>query len=83
MFVSVLVEGNTPSVAASKSNLHTWIADLKIPFSTGVDLPQSPFGLKTALGPRETVYVLERTTHKILARTVGIADAFKKLDELP
>ena len=36
--------------------------------SVGCDLPDTPFALKKALGPRETAYLLDRETMKIRAK---------------
>ena len=40
------------------------------------------FTLKTRLGPRETAYVIERATMKIVLKTFGIEAALAKLDTL-
>lgn len=82
-FINLLVEGDTPSKPATKSNLQTWASQLKVPFTIGCDLGDSPFALKKELGPRETAYILERATMKVLYKGPNVAGALAELDKLP
>ncbi|MBM4342771.1 MAG: hypothetical protein FJ100_05285 [Deltaproteobacteria bacterium] len=82
-FINLLVEGDTPSKPATKSNLQTWASQLKVPFTIGCDMPDTPFALKKELGPRETAYILERATMKVLYKGPNVASALKELDGLP
>ncbi|MSQ84493.1 MAG: hypothetical protein EXR77_16705 [Myxococcales bacterium] len=82
-FINMLVEGDTPSKPASKSNLESWASQLKVPFTVGGDLPDAPFALRKHLGNKETSYVIERTTMKVLFKGPNIAAAIAELDKLP
>ncbi len=82
-FVNLLVEGDTPSKPATKSNLQTWASQLKVPFTIGCDLGDTPFALKKELGPRETAYIIERATMKVIYKGPNVASALKQLDGLP
>lgn len=82
-FMSLLVEGDTPGKPASHGNMDTWIKGLKVPFTVGADLAETPFHLRTTLGPKDTAFVIERSTRKILARVTGMGAALKYLSGLP
>jgi hypothetical protein len=82
-FANLLVEGQTPSVPAKKSDVDSWVGLMKVPFTVGGDDPATAFLLRKTYGPRETTYVIERATMKILAKTSNAALALQELDKLP
>ncbi len=84
MFVQFLVEGINPSAVATKSNLDNWANTLKVPFSIARDPDgATPFRLRTTYGPKETTYINERATRKILYKNTNTATAFEKLKTMP
>ena len=84
MFVQMLIEGTNPSTAATKANLDTWINLLKVPFTIARDADgAAPFTLRSAYGPKETTYIIERATRKILYKNTNTATAFEKLKTMP
>ena len=84
MFVQLLEEGATPSDIVTKSNLNSWISAIGVPFTTAMDADgAAPFTLKTTLGIKETTYIVDRATMKILAKTSGASAGLDKLDALP
>ena len=86
MFVQLIEEGKTPSDGVTKQNLDAWIISVKVPYTTlmGAASAGDPFALKTALGAKETIYIVERATRKILAKQVAnMTGALDKLAALP
>ena len=83
VFVNVLVEGKTPAKPALKADLDSWIKELSVPFTVVTDVAEAPFAAKKAWGVRETTYVLDRATMKILVRKANAALALKELEKLP
>jgi len=82
-FIDILIEGSTPTTATTESNLTSWITALKVPFSTARDVDPSAYTSKTLYGIRETTYIVERDTRKIVAKTTSIENGLTKLDALP
>ena len=72
MFVDMLVEGATPSTPMTEANLDSWINGLKVPFTTAMDADPSSYEVKTTLGNKETAYVIERASMKIVAKSSSI-----------
>ena len=83
VFFGILVEGQSPTKPATKGDVDSWISLLKIPYSVGCDLPDTPLALKKALGPRETAYLLERETMKILAKAPTLGALWPSVEALP
>jgi hypothetical protein len=83
MFVDVVIEGATPTTPTTKPNLDAWVAGMKNAFSTMMDVDASPFATKSTLGIKETSYVLERASGKILVKTSSPLDALTQLAALP
>lgn len=83
MFVDVVIEGATPTTPTTTANLDAWIAGMKNPFSTLIDADPSTFAAKATLGIKETTYVVERATGKILIKTASPVDGLTQLGALP
>ncbi len=83
VFLGILVEGQTPTKPATKGDVDSWISLLKIPYSVGGDLPESPLALKKALGPRETAYLVDRQTMEILAKAPTLGALWPSVEALP
>ena len=81
--MNLLVEGQTPSVPAKKSDLDGWIKDLKVPFTVAGDVAEAPFAIKKTLGVRETAYLLDRATMKVLFKGANVYAVQQELDKLP
>lgn len=66
MFVQLLTEGETPTTPTTKAHLDRWIEVYGLPFSAAKEMDGKNFSLRQTLGPRETAYILERSTMKIV-----------------
>ena len=84
MFVQFLTEGATPSTPTSKTNLDSWIGTLKVPFTCARDAEGSaPFTIRSTYGVKETSYILDRASRKILFKSGSILTGFDKLKTMP
>ena len=84
MFVQLLIEGTNPSTAVSKANLDGWINTIKVPFTIARDPDGAPpFTLRSSYGVKETTYIIDRATRKILFKNTSTAAAFEKLQTMP
>lgn len=83
MFVDLMVEGETPTTPATGTDLDAWIKALAVPFTTAYDADAASFAIKSTLGIKETAYVIDRTTRKILVKAATAQDALNALDALP
>lgn len=84
MFVNVIAEGQNPSKVATKADIDNWIkTQTKVPFTCAGDATESPFGIKNLIGKKETSFVLDRATMKILVKTGSLQSALTELDKLP
>jgi hypothetical protein len=83
MFVQLLVEGANPSSPTTKANLDAWIGSRRIPFTTGMDAVAGSREIKSVLGPKETSYIIDRASLKILVKTTTTDDALVELAALP
>jgi hypothetical protein len=81
-FVEILIQGTTPTKPATKSNLDSWVSVLAVPFTSVIDIEPS-LALEGLYGPKETTYVIERATRKIVLKTATPAVALGKLAALP
>ena len=82
-FVEIVVEGTTPTVATTVPNLNNWVNSLKVPFTSAIDADPATFATKKKYGIKETTYIVERTTMKILAKATTPENALPMLDALP
>lgn len=83
VFVELMVEdADVPDGPATHDQLDAWITSRKIAFPMTIDKPETPFLAKKTLGPRETAYVVELSTMKVLLRTPDFTLALDKLDTL-
>ena len=64
-FVDILIEGVDPSTPTTNPQLDAWIKAEKVPFTTMQD-PDGSFGIKKALGAKDTTYLVELASMKIL-----------------
>jgi hypothetical protein len=83
MFVNLLMDGDGSGPDATKVELQSWISSLNVPFSAGRDPNSMPFAIRHTLGERETTYVVERATMKVLAVEASPPDGLKKIMTLP
>lgn len=78
IFVDVVVEGVTPTTSPTRDNLDTWINVSKIPFTTARDRDSAVGRARDVLGSKETTYIVDRATRRILV----VTDIFTAIDEL-
>ncbi len=64
-FVDLLIEGVDPTTPTTNPELDLWIKSEKVPFTTAQD-PDGTFGIKKALGAKDTTYLIELASMKIL-----------------
>lgn len=83
MFVELIVEGSTPTTPITEPQLRAWVNGLKVPYTTAIDVDPSTFAIKKSYGIKETAYVIERDTRKILAKTKTIEDGLTALEAQP
>ena len=67
LFVCLVGEGTTPSSPTTDAQLRAWISSLHVPFTTARDVDTS-FTIRSTYGIKETTYIVDRTTMKILAK---------------
>lgn len=83
MFVTVLIEGSTPTTVATTKQVDIWIDNIGTPYTVARDADGTePFAARTALGPKETAYIVERATGLILAKGDNELALLSKLDTL-
>ncbi|MGZ3417467.1 MAG: hypothetical protein ACXVEF_43550 [Polyangiales bacterium] len=83
MFVEILIEGITPTDAVTSSNVNAWIKGLSVPFTTLFDADPASFTTEKVFGVKETTYIVERTTMKIVAKATTPEAALTTLATLP
>ena len=83
LFMEIVIEGTTPSTAPTIPNLNTWINGLKVPFTSALDADPASFSIKKTYGIKETTFIVDRTTMKILAKGKTPEEGLTLLDGLP
>jgi hypothetical protein len=84
LFVDLMIEGLGPSSGVTSSELRAWVDALRIPFSAAFDVdPSSSFTIRSMYGVKETTYIVERTTMKIVAKASTPQDGLTALAALP
>ena len=68
MIVVVFDEGRYAGTDVTRSELDAWVTSLKIPFSTLRDPDGAPLRAEAVLGGKDTSYVVERSTRRIVAK---------------
>jgi hypothetical protein len=81
-FIELLIQGATPTKPATKANLDNWVATLQVPFTSVIDI-EPRLALESVYGEKETTYVVERATRKIVLKTPTPLVALGKLASLP
>ena len=82
-FVEIVVEGATPTTPATAADLDSWVTALSVPFTSAIDADPATFTTKKTYGIKETTYIVERSTMKIVAKEATAAAALTTLDSLP
>ena len=82
-FVEIVIEGATPTTPTTTSDLDSWVSALSVPFTSAIDADPSTFTTKKTYGIKETTYIVERSTMKIVAKETSAAAALTTLDSLP
>ncbi len=82
IFVELLAEGGSHSVQAEPSHLDAWIGAQEIPFTTLIDPPGVGMRIVQQIAPRETTFVVELSSMKVVSRAYGTAKAYATLDAL-
>jgi hypothetical protein len=82
-FIEILIEGVTPTTPTTPENLDSWINALSVPFTSAIDADPTTFTTKKTYGIKETTYIVERSTMKIVAKEASAAAALTTLDTLP
>ena len=84
MVIEIIVEGDNPSAGTPASEVTSWVTAEHTPYSVLRDPDGAPlFAARTALGTKDTDYVLDRATGKILAKASTPEDAITALQALP
>jgi hypothetical protein len=83
MFVNLLMDGDGSGTDCTKTQLDAWITNLGVPFSAGRDPDSMPYAIRHTFGERETTYIIERATMKVLAVEPSPPDGLTKLQSLP
>jgi hypothetical protein len=83
MFVEILIEGITPTDGVTLANANAWIKALSVPFTTLYDQDPATFTAEKIYGPKETTYIVERATLKIVAKATTPETALTTLATLP
>jgi hypothetical protein len=83
MFVEIVVEGTTPTVPPTVANLNAWVNSLRVPFTSAIDADPSTFTAKKTYGIKETTYIVDRATMKIVGKAATPEDGLTVLDGLP
>ena len=81
--MQLLLEGDTPTTPTTRANVDAWVTSFKVPFTTGMDLVAGSRAIKKTLGIKETAYIVDRPTMKILVKTSTPEDAYAALSTLP
>lgn len=82
IFVELLAEGGSHSVQAEASHLDAWVGAQEIPFTSVIDPPGVGMRIVQEIAPRETTFVVELSTMKVLSRAYGTAQAYAHLNGL-
>jgi hypothetical protein len=64
-------KGFTAGSAPAKADLDAWIDSFKLPVTTVMDPPGTGTPTFNAIGPRETSYIVDLKTMKIVKRITG------------
>ncbi|MBI2395679.1 MAG: hypothetical protein HYV09_39300 [Deltaproteobacteria bacterium] len=84
VFLTVLIEGSSPSTRVTAGQVETWVESIGVPYSIGRDPDDAPpFLSRETFGPKETAYIVDRATRKIVAKGSNELALLPKLDELP
>ncbi len=81
-FVELLAEGGSHSVQAEASHLDSWIGSFSIPFTTVRDPDGGGMQIVRSFSARESSFVVELATLRILHRTRSPRDALAFFDAL-
>ncbi|MEZ4225565.1 MAG: hypothetical protein R3B13_31725 [Polyangiaceae bacterium] len=81
-FVELLAEGSSHSVQAEAVHLGPWIQAAETSYTTLIDPPGVGMRIVEQLAPRETTFVVELSTMKVLQRIYGLAGVYPALDAL-
>jgi hypothetical protein len=80
--VELLAEGSSHTVPAEVVHLDAWVADREIPYTTAIDPTGVGMRIVQELAPRDTLFVVELETMKILLRASNVAAVYAELDGL-
>lgn len=83
LFVEILIEGTTPDTPVTQVNANNWIKALSVPFTTAIDADPSTFTAEKVYGIKETTFIVERATMKIVAKAANPELALDALSALP
>jgi hypothetical protein len=83
MFVNLVMEGTDTTNDCTKPQLFSWIRNLNVPFTAGRDPDSAPLAILHEFGERETTYVIERATMKILAVDADPPSGLQTIQKLP
>ncbi len=84
IFLQIVVEGFPLDKSATETQLRTWVKAASMPHAAATDPPGAGQVVKAALGGKDTGYLVEVATMKIIAKSLGdLSPLFAKLDTLP
>ncbi len=82
IFVELLAEGGSHSVQAETTHLDPWIIAGDISYTTLIDPPGVGMRIVQQLAPRETTFVVDLSSMKVLHRIYGLSGVYPVLDAL-
>ena len=82
LFVELLGEGGSHSVQAEVVHLGSWVTAGEIPVVTAIDPAGAGMRIVEDLAPRETSFVVEVETMKVVHRSIGLSALYAALDSM-
>jgi hypothetical protein len=83
MFVNLVMEGTSTTNDCTKAQLTSWANSLNVPFTVARDPDSAPLAILHKFGERETTYIVERATMKIVAVEPDPPAGLQTLQTLP
>jgi len=69
-------------VQAEVVHLDAWVGDREIPFTTAIDPAGAGMRIVEDLAPRETAFIIELSSMKVVLRTTSLATLYATLDSM-
>jgi hypothetical protein len=69
-------------VQAETVHLDAWVGDREIPFTTAIDPAGVGMRIVEDLAPRETAFIVELSSMKVVLRTTSLSELYGTLDSM-